>query len=126
VRDSTALAGSGAYPLLLFGGEITVDHNHGGKGLAKSKSKHAKVTVGDFGLAFETEPEVGVLFKRLRSELDSLLLDKIEDPDANVLGGGEAAGASADGSKHEGQSSKAKGLIVVDAVYRLVESSPGS
>ena len=68
VRDATMV---GAYPLLLFGGKIKVDH-------ARSSA------TCDGWIRLRAAPRVAVLFKSLRAELDALLMRKIADPSLDV------------------------------------------
>ena len=59
------------YPLLLFGGELKV--------------QHAQQTIAvDGWIEFSAPPRVAVLFKQLRAELDKLLLAKIETPELDL------------------------------------------
>ena len=68
LRDATLV---GAYPLLLFGGKIKVDH--------------ARATATcDGWIRFRAAPRVAVLFKNLRKELDATLMRKIADPSLDV------------------------------------------
>ena len=68
VRDSTMVT---PYPLLLFGGELKV--------------QHAQQTIAvDGWIEFSAPPRVAVLFKQLRAELDKLLLAKIETPELDL------------------------------------------
>ena len=68
LRDATLV---GAYPLLLFGGKIEVDH------------ARAAATC-DGWIRFRAAPRVAVLFKNLRKELDATLMRKIADPSLDV------------------------------------------
>jgi ATP-dependent RNA helicase DHX36 len=68
LRDATLV---GAYPLLLFGGKVEVDH------------ARAKATC-DGWIKFRAAPRVAVLFKNLRRELDATLMRKIADPSLDV------------------------------------------
>jgi len=68
LRDATLV---GAYPLLLFGGKIKVDH------------ARAAATC-DGWIRFRAAPRVAVLFKNLRRELDATLMRKIADPSLDV------------------------------------------
>ena len=68
LRDATLV---GAYPLLLFGGKIEVDH-------ARAKASC------DGWITFRAAPRVAVLFKNLRRELDATLMRKIADPSLDV------------------------------------------
>mmetsp|Transcript_54255 Transcript_54255/g.118311 ORF Transcript_54255/g.118311 Transcript_54255/m.118311 type:complete len:89 (+) Transcript_54255:3-269(+) len=59
------------FPLLLFGGEITV--------------QHARQTISvDSWIEFAAPPRVAVLIKHLRREIDRLLLRKIAAPDLEL------------------------------------------
>ena len=69
VRDATAI---GAFPLLLFGGKIKVEHE---------KFRCAC----DGWIKFRAAPRVAVLFKSLREELEDVLLRKIANPALNVV-----------------------------------------
>eukprot|EP01048_Picozoa_sp_COSAG05_P007660 COSAG05_NODE_546_length_8763_cov_12.991228_6_plen_539_part_00 len=64
VRDSTMVT---PYPLLLFGGEIIVRHED-------------MVIQIDGWIEFTSMGKVAVLIKRLRQELDKLLVEKIDKP----------------------------------------------
>jgi ATP-dependent RNA helicase DHX36 len=68
LRDATLV---GAYPLLLFGGKVEVDHTN------------AKASC-DGWIRFRAAPRVAVLFKNLRRELDATLMRKIADPSLDV------------------------------------------
>ena len=68
LRDATLV---GAYPLLLFGGKVEVDH-------ARAKASC------DGWIRFRAAPRVAVLFKNLRRELDATLMRKIADPSLDV------------------------------------------
>ena len=68
LRDATLV---GAYPLLLFGGKVEVDH-------ARAKASC------DGWIKFRAAPRVAVLFKNLRKELDATLMRKIADPSLDV------------------------------------------
>ena len=68
VRDCTPVS---PYPVLLFGGSLTVHHSQG-------------VIVVDDIYPFNASPKVGVLIKRLRAALDIMLLSKIERPDQDL------------------------------------------
>ena len=61
----------GAYPLLLFGGKVKVDHER-------------SVATCDNWIHFRAAPRVAVLFKALRTELDGLLMQKIATPELNI------------------------------------------
>jgi ATP-dependent RNA helicase DHX36 len=69
IRDATAI---GAFPLLLFGGKIKVEHE-------KFRASC------DNWIKFRAAPRVAVLFKSLREELEDVLLRKIADPGLNVV-----------------------------------------
>jgi hypothetical protein len=68
VRDCTPVS---PYPVLLFGGSLTVHHSQG-------------VIVVDDIYPFNASPKVGVLIKKLRAALDIMLLSKIEQPDQDL------------------------------------------
>ena len=68
VRDCTPVS---PYPVLLFGGSLTVHHSQG-------------VIVVDDLYPFNASPKVGVLIKKLRAALDIMLLSKIEQPDQDL------------------------------------------
>ncbi len=84
------------YALLLFGGEVAVQHTAG------------TVTVGGGNwLRFRAAAKVGVLVKQLRRALDVLLAEKIDDPGLDITdrcaglcvdaGGGWGGGAGCGG-----------------------------
>eukprot|EP00039_Didymoeca_costata_P004713 m.75692 g.75692 ORF g.75692 m.75692 type:complete len:691 (-) comp12518_c0_seq1:97-2169(-) len=64
IRDSTIISPFG---LLLFGGDLIVDH-------------HKKLVTVDEWIKFHTPPAIGVLFKVVREELNEVLLNFIENP----------------------------------------------
>ena len=68
IRDNTMV---GAYALLLFGGDINVDHE---KGL---------VRVDDWA-TFQAPARIGVLVKELRARVDELLAERINHPSADL------------------------------------------
>jgi len=68
IRDATAV---GSYPLLLFGGKIKINHER-------------STAVCDGWIHFRAAPRVAVLFKHLRAELDSLLMEKIASPSMDI------------------------------------------
>jgi ATP-dependent RNA helicase DHX36 len=68
IRDATMV---GAYPLLLFGGKVKVDHERSSASV-------------DGWIRFRAAPRVAVLFKALRAELDGLLMRKIASPELNI------------------------------------------
>jgi len=68
IRDNTMV---GAYALLLFGGDIGVDHE---KGL---------VRVDDWA-TFQAPARIGVLIKELRARVDELLVERINHPSADL------------------------------------------
>ena len=65
VRDMTMVS---PHALLLFGGDITVEHGSG------------RILVDEWA-GFEMRAQTAVLVKTLRAELDRLLMDKIEHPE---------------------------------------------
>ena len=69
LRDSTMVT---PYPLLLFGGTISV--------------QHAQQTLSVDGrfIEFGAPPRTAVLFRQLRAELDKLLLQKISEPEIEL------------------------------------------
>lgn len=70
IRDSSPVT---PYALLLFGGDVTVQHTAG------------TVTVGPGSwIRFRAAAKVGVLVKQLRRALDVLLAEKIEDPALDI------------------------------------------
>ncbi|KAL6067310.1 DEAH (Asp-Glu-Ala-Asp/His) box polypeptide 57 [Balamuthia mandrillaris] len=69
LRDGTLI---GSYPLCLFGGSLNVVHAKG-------------IVVVDDWIEFTVNPKVGVMMKKLRSELDKLLLQKIESPESDIF-----------------------------------------
>lgn len=68
IRDSTII---GNYALLLFGGEIKIDH------------QKQEISL-DQWMRFDAPVKVGVLINKLRRELDRVLLAKIEDPREDI------------------------------------------
>ena len=66
IRDNTMV---GAYSLLLFGGDLKVQH------------EKSLVTVDDWA-TFQAPARIGVLVKELRARVDQLLLDRINHPTA--------------------------------------------
>jgi len=68
LRDATMVT---PYPLLLFGGEISVQHS-------------AHTVKLDRWIEFEMDARVGVQFRALRGLLDNLLLRKVQDPGLDV------------------------------------------
>jgi ATP-dependent RNA helicase DHX57 len=68
LRQSTMVP---AYALLLFGGEIRVKH------------ERQAITV-DTWLQFEAPARIAVLIRELRMKVDSLLLQKIQQPSVNI------------------------------------------
>ena len=72
VRDSTAV---NPYALLLFGGDVGVQHIAGTLTVGR----------GNF-VGFKAVARIGVLVKRLRLALDSLLIRKITEPDTDISG----------------------------------------
>ncbi|KAK3254708.1 hypothetical protein CYMTET_36081, partial [Cymbomonas tetramitiformis] len=80
VRETTIV---GAYAMLLFAGDVAVDH------------QRTLINV-DRWLQFRAPPRVAVLFKELRAELDKLLMHKIDQPDLTVAGGGAEGGSVID------------------------------
>lgn len=59
------------YALLLFGGEITVDHQTG-------------LVAVDGDIQFSAPARIAVLVKGLRQELDRLLSEKVDDPNLDM------------------------------------------
>ena len=70
IRDCTLVT---AYPLLLFGGEIDVQHTD-------------QLLTVDNSIKFKAYAKTGVIFKELRKLLDDLLAEKLDNP-ATVLAG---------------------------------------
>lgn len=68
LRESTMIP---AYALLLFGGEIRVKH------------ERQSITVDDW-LQFEAPARIAVLIRELRLKVDSILLDKIQQPSVDI------------------------------------------
>ncbi|XP_060558929.1 ATP-dependent RNA helicase dhx29-like [Ruditapes philippinarum] len=68
LRDTTLVS---AYPLLLFGGEINVQHTE------------QLLTVDD-RIKYKAYAKTGVIFKELRKLLDDLLARKLEDPSLSI------------------------------------------
>jgi HrpA-like RNA helicase len=68
IRDSTLI---GNYALLLFGGEIKIDH------------QKQELSI-DQWMRFDAPVKVGVLINKLRRELDRIMLNKIEDPREDI------------------------------------------
>lgn len=68
IRDAT---GAQPYSLLLFGGEIGVQHEHG------------TITVDDW-ITYSAPARIGVLAKMIRQELDTLLQRKIARPSLDI------------------------------------------
>lgn len=68
IRDSTMVS---PYAIMLFGGEIGVQHKKG------------QMSVDDW-VIFRAPARVAVLARELRRELDALLLRKFEDPDYDL------------------------------------------
>jgi hypothetical protein len=68
LRDVTAVS---PLALLLFGGNVSINHDRG------------SVTV-DSQFSFEAPGRVAVLVRELRAECDSLLREKIEDPARDI------------------------------------------
>ncbi|XP_013409135.1 ATP-dependent RNA helicase dhx29 [Lingula anatina] len=64
MRDSTLIT---PYPILLFGGDITVQHTQ------------QLITVEDW-IQFKSFAKTAVIFKELRTLIDTLLKDKLENP----------------------------------------------
>lgn len=85
IRDGTLIS---PYPLLLFGGTIDVRHEQRmvevDKWLLFHANAKARLTPNDEDSTTNSIPQVGVLMKKLRRELDQLLLLKIEDPQTNI------------------------------------------
>eukprot|EP00026_Physarum_polycephalum_P000677 Phypoly_transcript_00678.p1 GENE.Phypoly_transcript_00678~~Phypoly_transcript_00678.p1 ORF type:complete len:1395 (+),score=271.52 Phypoly_transcript_00678:28-4212(+) len=71
IRDSTMIT---PYPLLLFGGEIAVHHAR-------------QIISVDRWIEFACPAKTAVLFKLLRTELDKLLVLKIENPNLDISTG---------------------------------------
>jgi ATP-dependent RNA helicase DHX57 len=70
IRDCTTIS---PYALLLFGGEVSVQHAAG------------TVTVGEGEwVRFRAAAKVGVLVKQLRHALDTLLAAKIDNPSLDI------------------------------------------
>lgn len=63
------------YALLLFGGDVGVQHIAGTLTVGR----------GNF-VGFKAVARIGVLVKRLRLALDSLLIRKITEPDTDISG----------------------------------------
>ena len=59
------------YALLLFGGQIRVDHQHA-------------LLIVDEWIRFKAPARIAVLVKGLRSELDHLLSDKLDNPNLAI------------------------------------------
>lgn len=76
IRDTTAVPDAS---VLLFGGELGVDHASASVSVATGRS-----SAGGGGTAsrftFRGSPETGVLFKLLRKELETVLASAAEDP----------------------------------------------
>lgn len=70
VKNSTMVP---AYGLLLFGGEVQVNH------------QKQKIKVDDW-LEFEAPARISVLIKEMRSKVDSLLMEKIRNPALDISG----------------------------------------
>ena len=68
IRESTMVT---PYALMLFGGRLDVQHQRG------------TISV-DKWVRFKAVARIGVLVKALRTELDSLLADKVESPDLDI------------------------------------------
>lgn len=68
LRDSTMVS---PYAILMFGGEIKVQH------------EHEEMTVDDW-VVFRVQARVAIVARELRRELDSLLLRKFERPGMNL------------------------------------------
>lgn len=68
LRDASLIS---PYPLLLFGGKITVDHER-------------QIATCDKWIRFRASARVAVLFKNLKKELDQVLMRKIAQPDMRV------------------------------------------
>ena len=62
-----------AYALLLFGGDVEVQHSDG------------TITV-DGWIKFKAPARIGVLVMKLRKLLDNALSEKIEDPEMSLIG----------------------------------------
>jgi ATP-dependent RNA helicase DHX57 len=69
IRDATVAP---AYALLLFGGKLETRHEDG------------LVTVGGNWIRFTAVAAIGVIVSRLRTELDRLLVHKIDNPNARI------------------------------------------
>ena len=70
VRDSTMVR---PYALLLFGGDIDVQHKDGTLTL-------------DGWIKFKAPARIGVLVMKLRQLLDNALTEKVENPEMNLIG----------------------------------------
>ena len=70
IRDASY---ANPYALLLFGGEVEVQHEAG------------TITVGGW-VVYKAAARIAVLAKSARSELDRLLLQKISAPDIDITG----------------------------------------
>lgn len=70
IRECTLVS---AYPLLLFGGEIDVQHTE-------------QLLTVDNIIKFKAYAKTGVIFKEIRKLLDDLLAAKLDSPDINLAG----------------------------------------
>ncbi|KAF9429911.1 hypothetical protein BGZ94_009026 [Podila epigama] len=62
----------GQFPLVLFGGELSVKH-------------HAKLVTVDKWIQFKCHAKTAVVFKMMREELDKILQKRIDDPEQAMM-----------------------------------------
>ncbi|KAM6902734.1 ATP-dependent RNA helicase DHX29 [Xenentodon cancila] len=70
LRDTTLVS---PFPMLLFGGDIDIQHRE-------------KLITLDGWISFQAPVRIGVIFKHLRKLMDSLLKKKLENPRTNLEG----------------------------------------